>query len=240
MEAELRKKYKNQTTAIKHITSVLSKYKKNQPIIKDDFINLCEILPYHPTLQIRKENIQNLMMRIRPPYNNLSLYIQLTNGELVNISYRDCIKNLYGKFDTTKDQLQNITSAFRNAIADNIIHFKKANTTRTKEGYMGTCENCNTKCSTLAVDHYHLSFKQLLEEFLQREQLELSTIEILENTRNEYILKNKDILYKWEDYHNNRADYRILCSSCNSHFGAYGYRSGSTGSTSSISSVEDD
>jgi hypothetical protein len=239
MDAELRKKYKNQTNAIKHITTMLGKYKKNQPIIKEDFTNLCEILPYHPTLQIRKEDIQKLMMRIRPPYNNLSLYIQHTNGELINISYRDCIKNLYGKFDTQKDQLYNITSAFRNAIAENTIRFKKANTCRSVDGYVGTCENCHNSSTNVAVDHYHLSFKQLLEEFLQREQLELSTIEIHENDTNEYILKNKDLLDKWEDYHNNRADYRILCSSCNSHFGAYGYRSSSTSSTSSTSAIED-
>ena len=47
----------------------------------------------------------------------------------------------------------------------------------------------------------------------------LSRIDLYDEIR----IKDENLASKWLNYHDNKAQYRLLCSSCNSHFGSYGY-----------------
>ena len=65
--------------------------------------------------------------------------------------------------------------------------------------------------------------KNILEKIININNINLSNIDIFENKDNEIRIKDENIASKWLNYHDNKAQYRMLCSSCNSHFGSYGY-----------------
>jgi len=52
----------------------------------------------------------------------------------------------------------------------------------------------------------------------------LCNIDIFENERNEIRIKDEKLASKWLSHHDNISQYRLLCKSCNSHFGSYGYQ----------------
>ena len=86
---------------------------------------------------------------------------------------------------------------------------------------VGICENCKTK-TEMAIDHYPISFKKILADFLLCEGLTLDDLLYI-RCPNENIIKLKDLELKkrWIDYHENIVNYRCLCKSCNSRFGCY-------------------
>ena len=49
-----------------------------------------------------------------------------------------------------------------------------------------------------------------------------SDIDIFENG-NLIRIKDENLASRWLNYHDSRAQYRMLCRPCNSHFGSYGY-----------------
>jgi len=75
----------------------------------------------------------------------------------------------------------------------------------------------------MAIDHYPLSFKKILADFLLREGLKLQDLEYIRCIDDNIIkLKDLELKSKWIDYHENLVSYRCLCKSCNSKFGCYG------------------
>lgn len=89
---------------------------------------------------------------------------------------------------------------------------------------MGICNNCNKKTETITTDHYKLSYKEIFDNFININNIILSNIDVFENEDNEIRIKDENLASKWLNYHDNKAKYRMLCSSCNSHFGSYGYK----------------
>ena len=88
---------------------------------------------------------------------------------------------------------------------------------------MGKCNNCGKKTKNITTDHYKLSYKEIFDNFIQINNINLRNIEIFENELNGKRIKDKILASKWLNYHDNNAKYRLLCNSCNSHFGSYGY-----------------
>ena len=106
------------TNANKFISKILNNYKEDDEI-SDEYI--IELITHHPTKQLNIYNIEWLRMKIRPPYNKLALFYKDKNtSNIDDISWKLCVKNLYGKYNKNKEILNNIKLAFRNE-----IHIKK-------------------------------------------------------------------------------------------------------------------
>lgn len=88
---------------------------------------------------------------------------------------------------------------------------------------MGICNNCNKKTENITTHHYKLSYKEIFDNFININNINLSNIDIFENEDNEIRIKDEHLGSKWLNYHDNNAQYRLLCNSYNSHFGSYGY-----------------
>jgi len=213
----LREKLKNVTTAKKIVDSILQAYK---PFDKVEDVDILHLLQYHPTKHIVPENIEYLIRKPRPPYNTLALYYKYKGSPVEDdISYVMCIKNLFGKYSRDKSYEEDVRSAFRNeAHLGRKKQFFLENTTH---DFQGVCAHCKITTNRIAVDHYKLPFKQILEDFLQSENLPLTQIEVFETSSNEMRLKDEGLAKTWLNYHDSHAVFRLLCKSCNSHFGAY-------------------
>ena len=88
---------------------------------------------------------------------------------------------------------------------------------------MGKCNNCKKITENITTDHYKLSYKEIFDNFININNINLCNIDIFENEHNEIRIKDEILTSKWLNFHDNKAHYRLLCSSCNSHFSSYGY-----------------
>ena len=213
-------KLKNITYAKKYITDILQNYKENDIIINPLII---ELLTYHPIKHINKDNIDYLIIKNRPPYNKLALFYRYKNNTNIDsISYVVCIKNLFGKYDRDKQYIENVITAFRTEIhnGSKTIYFIN-NTSLENNIPIGICNNCNIKTNNITTDHHILTFKHIFNTFINRENITLTNIDIIENELNELKIKDNTLTTKWKLFHDENATYRLLCKSCNSHFGSY-------------------
>ena len=214
---KFKKIYPNMSRAKKYVSEII-KNQSNETIIENIYIK--ELIKYHPYKKIDSNNVEWLKLKIREPYNKPALYYKYKNSEIIeDISWHKCIKHLYGKYYKDVDNKKNITHSFRTEIymgtkndyyMNNILH--------------GKCDNCKTK-KNLAVDHYILSFQEILDNFIEINKINLGNIEIHKNDNNEIRLTDNILGLKWKNYHDSRARYRLLCGKCNSHFSTYGYKS---------------
>lgn len=213
---------KNMTKANEYISNIIKSYNIDE-IIKDQYIY--ELLEYHPTKKINMKNIEWLKFKKRPPYNTPAIYYKYINDDLEDdLSWRLCIKNYYNNYKKYNIDKKNITDAFRSEIYyGNKKKYFINNIKFINNKLIGKCNECNKLTEKICVDHYIISFNEILDMFIKNNNLILNDIEIYENSNNELRLLNKIIAQEWLNYHDNIANYRLLCISCNSSFGNYNY-----------------
>lgn len=219
---ELKRRCKNMTQANKYVANTLKKIKDGE--IVDDII-IIELVKYHPTKKIDVDNVEWFKMQKRPPYNTLALFYKYKNSENEDdISWKLCIRNLYGKHDKNKEHKNDIRSAFRTeSHFGTKQQFHNNNTVIINNKFVGICNNCNIQTDNIATDHHNLSYKQIFDDFIKINKIKLHEIDIFEDENNMIRIKDKKLARKWLKYHDSRAVYRLLCNSCNCSFGSYGY-----------------
>jgi len=220
MNCNLKNKLKNITNGKKYITNIIEKYNENEKV---DNIELLELLQYHPTKHINIENIDYLIIKIRKPFNKLALFYKYKyNEKEYDISYILCIKNLFNKYNRDKHYEEDVMTAFRN---ESHVGSKKQffihNTIIIGDLFYGICDNCKIETSNISTDHFPIPYKKIFSNFIKEENIILSNIEIYENDVNEIRIKNEELANKFRIFHDKHASYRLLCKSCNSHFGSY-------------------
>jgi hypothetical protein len=161
----------------------------------------------------------------RPPFDKLALFYKYKNNEKIDdISWKLCIRNLFGKYNRDKNYEQDVNTAFRN---ESHIGSKKQffidNTYLNNNSFTGLCDNCKITTTNISTDHYPIPYKQVFDSFIRQENILLCDIDVFENEQNEIRFKNDELATKWRVYHDNKSQYRLLCKSCNSHFGSYDY-----------------
>ena len=208
-------KYKNITNAKKYFSNLLKKYEENINFNNNEIL---ELLEYHPTKNIKKENIEYLVMKKRPPYYKLALYYKIDDN-LDDISYIECLKVLYNKYNKEDNIIYDINQAFRNISERGT---KKDFKLLALQNNNNICTNCNIKTDKLETDHYPIPYKKILDDFIKDNNINLPKLKY-KYINNQYYLDDKTLSNKFLNYHDKTAKYRLLCKSCNCHFGSYGY-----------------
>ena len=205
---------KNQTNGRKYMTAKIKEMKINETF-RDKFIE--EVLNFHPTKCLH--NLEYLVIRNRPPYNQRSLYFKIKDEEEDDISYVMSIKNFFGNFSHKKNKLADITFAFRNSIwnTKRQEYFLK----NTNDKMLCSCEDCG-KFGRHHIDHFELPFKKILSDFLTLEELDFEKIEV-EEIENSQAFVDINLKEKWIEYHDEKAIFKLLCSHCNLSKGSYGF-----------------
>ena len=220
------KEFRNMTQLKKFITPFLNSKLPNTDI-EDDIIY--ELISYHPTKLFLKnrDNIEWIRMIPRKPFNNLALFYKLKNKDSIDdISYIACIRNLFGKYNKDKQYEIDVSNAFRNEIHAGVKKdFYIQNTYYVNELSTGKCDNCKKTTSDIVSDHYPIVYSKIFDDFCNEELIrDLKKIHIYENENNTLLLKDTNLANRWLKYHDKIAKFRLLCNSCNSHFGDYGYK----------------
>jgi len=90
------------------------------------------------------------------------------------------------------------------------MRFLKSHATFVRRIPMAECSVCITLCK-VAVDHFPISFQQIQDEFF-------AIFPKREDSK-----KKRQWDKEWIQFHDNRATFRLVCKSCNSKGGNYGY-----------------
>jgi len=218
----LKEKCSCMSKANKFIGGIIREYKDGDDV---DNVYIKEVIEYHPMKNIKVDDMEWLKIKIRPPYNTLSLFYKYKNIPEDDISWKLCIRNYYGKYKPLQLKIQDIHTAFRNE-----AYFGNLEIYRKKYLYAddAKCSECSkdieSKCSKLVVDHYPTPFKKIYDSFIEEKNIELIKTIVYENFDNMIRLKDNILTKEWLKYHDNKAEFRLLCKSCNSHFGSYGYK----------------
>jgi hypothetical protein len=212
------------TRANKYIGCILKKFDEGE-VIEDR--NILELVKYHPTKRINIDNVEWFKMKNRPPFNKLALFYKYTDSEREDdIAWKKCVRNLYGKYNRDKEYVNDVKAAFRN---ESHIGSKKQyyidNTWHNGDRFTGKCDECKLvfQSPRITTDHYPIPYKKIFETFVKQNSIELCEVDVLENEKFELRLKDEAFADIWRTYHDNEAEYRLACTSCNSHFGSYGY-----------------
>lgn len=212
----------NMTQANRYISNII------KPLINEEIIEhiiIKELVKYHPTKKIDVNKVEWLKIKTRPPYNKPALYYKYKNSRNEDdISWKLCIRNLYGKYKPDEEYEKDVKSAFRNETHSGTKKKYFINNTTIKNNiFMGKCDNCKKNTEDITTDHYKLSYKEIFDTFIEINNINLRNIDIFENEHNEIRIRDEKLASKWLNYHDNKAVYRLLCSSCNSTFSSYGY-----------------
>lgn len=177
---------------------------------------LLELVSFHPTRKVK--HVKGFIKQARPPFNKNTLFIMTDTGALFEAGLAKCLRNMYGKFDAVQDQRQRVIQAFRQE-ANHCESMKLAKARFTT----GPCAMCNKK-SKLCVDHLDPPFAQILQTFLDKNNLVLSSVATRWAQRTEYVLSDVDLSRRWREHHDECASYQGLCRQCNSAKGSGGFR----------------
>ena len=218
----LKTKLKNQTNGKKYITGLINTYSINAIVDDPDIL---ELLQYHPTKPIDISNIDYLQVKLHPNYQRKTLYYKYRNNyQIDDISYVQCIANLFGKYRRDEQYEKDVIKAFREESNIGTKHqFFIANTIVVNGRRTGYCVNCNITTDNVSSDHYPITYQEILDKFKLVEGIILSEQDIYETSNNIIRLKDEHLSEKWRTFHDNIATYRLLCQPCNRKNGSYGY-----------------
>ena len=202
--------------ARKYLTNYLSELPFGTRIEDKDII---ELMRHHPRKNI--DTIHSLEWKSYRRGERLvhgALYFRRTaDGEEDDISYVSCLKNLFG----LKDRPDRVQEAFHDAIFDTP---KKTAFYNSHHGE--PCNECGKATGTGpdVVDHFRLSFREIVERFLATKQKYRNEIDVFERLDKLYDFRDQALKQEWIAFHDSVATYRLLCGKCNSSMGSYGYR----------------
>ena len=209
-------------TTLKNMTNakrIISKIIKDTPM-ETQFTDetLLELMNYHP----RKEKVTDIeyfIIKLDETFKTPTLYIKTKTHE-DSVSWNTCIINLFGKYDSTKDHILDVGSAFRLITFDN--KHKEFVNAQIIDG-VGICSHCKTACGKgkekkFHVDHHIIPYIDIFNKFISENSINISSI-ILKKEGINYYLESISLAEKWKSYHNDRVTYRILCETCNMSFG---------------------
>ncbi len=208
-------KFENLTKGTKYVTSFITEQQIDTPFHDNDIESL---LKYHPN-EDKIKDIEYLIVRIRPPFNRKALYIKnKCDDNEEDVSYKYCLRALFGKYNKDENNINCIVRAFRDAIS----HTKKK--TYFLEYTDNNCQQCGKETDELHIDHYRYTFQRILDEFICVNNISFSSIKVSENMNNLYEFNDDNLSTKWIYYHDNKATFKALCVRCNLTNGTYGYK----------------
>jgi len=209
-----RKEFKCMKNLNIFIGNILKEYKENEDI---DNIYIKELIKYHPIKDLH--NIKWLRMKKQKRYyNTLSLQYGTDDIEDDDISWKECIRNIFGKSNINQNNIRDVKEALRNISNSGTKKFYKL-----KNNNM--CCICN-KLYDIEIDHKDIPYIKILDNFRIENNIDtLINIETYEDNNDMLQLKDKTLEYKWLKYHDDKANYQCLCKKCNIKKGSSKYKS---------------
>lgn len=158
------------------------------------------------------------VLRVRPPYFTKALFVESRAGGLVDLSWRKCVANFFGKHSGQRSARLRALGALRSeAFASDKMRAARASLGR-------RCAECGKACRKLVVDHAGPTpFAQIADEYVASLGGGVSLANLpLRYREGAYGLRSG--ADAWRAFHDERAELVGLCAPCNMRLGSRGYR----------------
>lgn len=197
----------------KNMYDILKKIDKEYPyfhIYRDEFLfDFLEDL----ILNNKEKNIQKKILYFGVMKNPLNIksfhtYIKFTDESYDDISFFRCIDN-YKKDVIYKNDYTVLSNCMRKIIRDQIFEFRQEKIQNKKF----VCEMC-PNIEKIEIDHIK-TFKVLVDEFLEKNTYKYNIVDDLILGGEKIDDKNICFINSWYDFHEENANLRCLCQSCN-------------------------
>jgi len=189
------------TQRIKQI-GITSSIRETSPA-EYEFFN--ELTKRHATSEEKRKDMVDIAIR-QDAINTKALAIDIVNsdGSRTEISWSKCVT---GKQETTHSKFH---AALRYTVEDQIAAFRETN-------HVEICELCDTSMDhDTHVDHI-LHFEILVDNFMALQEFMMPTE--YEKEPQTYLTRfkeeDRDIAYRFAEYHRQHATLRIICGPCN-------------------------
>jgi hypothetical protein len=220
------KAFKTKQNLTKRFSFILNTQPLNVPLVGEWKKEVLELLTHHRNYNLKVTgDIEKVVVEVG--YGR-HFQIYMTNGTNIDISYVKAIKDMEPDSDKPKykskykpkcdsfTRISDIKDAFRDEVNEFTYSFKLAQFNGKK--YI-ECPILGVKTSlkTAHTDHiYPLTFDQLLFNFLQEINVSLPDVKIMDVDRiGIKMLVDRDLAKRWVDYHNTKAELRVLHKAAN-------------------------
>jgi len=188
---------------IKNIINGIGKCADIRTTFPDKYVILVELLNRHPNddkIQ-RMVNLKLIANYMKPQF--LELIVIRDDNTEESISYNAAIK---GEWATHE---KNLLTAMRSGVEDQILYFGQTNERK--------CVLCNST-TNLHIDHNTTTFANLVKDFLANNNTPTparfgKTAD--DTNRVAFLSSDSEFRDEWAAYHENHADLRVLCQTCN-------------------------
>lgn len=197
-----------------HIIQILD-LNINQTIGGEDLEVILSLLEHHPNYEEKVgSGIKRIFVEQKSSTYGTNVkpwrcfYIERFDASVVDFSYDNCLKNYPQGLNNSSATLsdENRQQAYRIAVDDQIIAFKQQHQDR-------GCAECGSRVA-LQVDHF-ISFVDLLHKFEANESELPTQFDDDEFHRKRFRQEDADFANRWQEFHKQSAQLRILCGECN-------------------------
>lgn len=187
---------------------------------------LKKMLLHHPCpLKSAKtsEDVEYCVVRL-DKFNKRTLWVKKTDTEKeYTVSWVTCVNAMFGKTTPAAAvKRNNVKSAFRESVSMTARYQFILHHPLTGDSQCSVCGN--KELDKFEVDHKNISFMKLLEAFLKEKNLKMEDVGIQksEDTSDAYqfVLSDKQMENEWILFHDTKAEFQWLCSTCNRSKGA--------------------
>lgn len=166
-----------------------------------DFIFFSDLISLHENRE-KKIGVGLKQFHIRHNainYNERTLFIERIDGTEDSWSYKACL-NI---------KQNDLTAALRSSIESDIVFYKNS--------AKRECHYCNTLLGPFHADHKSIPFSKIKDDFLNTTKKPHPKKFGKDNIKFNVIFLDidKEFEKEWFLYHQSKADYQILCATCN-------------------------
>jgi hypothetical protein len=192
-----------------YIQEIISRYDQGNRLENNDFIFVSDLLLLHPESDQKiGSGIKALFVDLDAQYHrNKCFYIERTDGSITDFSWISCIKG--------RNIRKEIFDAFRNAVTDQIKEFRIS---ILKNDVICPYSNEKLNHKNSHVDHVEpLTFDNLILKFLESESIRSVDVKLSESEDNQFtaVLIDLEFKKKWQNYHKENAQLRLISQSAN-------------------------
>ncbi|EUD11014.1 DCL family protein [Providencia alcalifaciens] len=200
--------FKTKKSAIEEIRRRISLYQFGQKLTEEDEIFFSELFKLHSEYEEKIGcGIASITVE-KDFHNNKCLYIHRQDGKSTDISWVHCVK--------PASQKTIVSYAFRRAVKEAIVAFKKDNL---KETVYCPILHIPLNFENSHVAYITPSFDQLFLSFLELVEQNIDSIELKNPNSDDYdqrgVISDSRLKEKWVQYHQENAQLKLLSAKAN-------------------------
>jgi hypothetical protein len=204
--------FKTKKAATEKVQEILYSYKPNEFLNFENKIFIENLIFNHPNSEEKiGSGIQGIQVRQNPFYKNTrNFYIVRTDSSETDFSFLKCI--------TVPTQKAMFLQAARKATEPFMKNFKREYFI--KNNMVAVCEIIGIEITyaNSHVDHIPPNtFENIIKDFIEEENLDINTVQFKPSADNQFgkEFENEELLSKWNEFHNKRADLRVISARAN-------------------------